>query len=169
MVLSVRGESAIPTTKPPSAMRDTVHSKPGPDIDTEAMLRLWYFATPIFALLDWGLGFTARVAAIESGLGRFFYYVACVACAVVVARWPRLSSWVALTESSVNVGLLFIATASSYFLGPDAVAAGRSPDVMTLPRLVNFLLVGGVLIYSVQRAIWDLRPGASSSAAKLRR
>lgn len=137
-------------------------------IDNGGMLQVWYWATPLFALLDWVTGFSGRVAALESASVRALYYGACVICALALWLRPRWAPVVALTESSLNIGLLLVTTASAILSAPQIVAEGGAVDLMTPARLFNFLAVGLVLLVAVQTAIAQLRAGPRGITWSLR-
>ncbi len=124
---------------------------------TDPMIRWWYLLTPVFAALDWLQGWSFRVAALEQAGFRAAYYGLLIVCTATVLLRPGSRFWVALLESALNLGLLLIVTVSVLVAAPGQVFAGSAPTVLTLGQLVNFLLVGSVLIYSINHAIWQLR------------
>jgi hypothetical protein len=60
----------------------------------DAVLRVYYFATPAFFLVDWLWGISVRASFLPSGDLRLVYYGFCAACAVVCHRRPDLTAFV---------------------------------------------------------------------------
>ena len=116
-------------------------------------------ATPVFAGLDLaGVG-ALRVAALPDFSSRAIYYLALVVLGVIMLRSPRAAPWIGMGESAVNVFLLMLSvllpiwTLQETLLGSPGAEVGGGPGaeelgILTLPRLLNVALSGGVFIWS---------------------
>src|SRR5688500_12191586 len=72
-------------------------------------LPLYHLATPVFALLDLGLGLPVRAVGLESPALRLVYYAVVFALGWVMRARPRLAPWLAMVESAGNLTLLMAA------------------------------------------------------------
>lgn len=115
---------------------------------------LYYYATPVFMLLDYVGGVSVRAAALDSMPHyKNLYYGFCILCGVGVFALPWLTPVVALLESSVN----FLMTVLAVFL-PYFRFVTETEDVLTAPlpttagfdtpHVVNILLAGGIAVLS---------------------
>ena len=94
-------------------------------VASPSVVRLYYLATPAFAVADW-LGANVRATGLAGHPEwRAGYYVACTLAGVLLHLRPRWTATVGLTEASVNVLLLVLAVMLPYF---DAVSAAASGD-----------------------------------------
>ncbi len=120
---------------------------------------LYYYATPVFILLDYFGGISVRVTVLDSmPFYKNLYYGFCILCGVGAYALPWLTPLVALLESSVN----FLMTVLAVFL-PYFRFITETEDVLTaplptmagcdVPQIVNILLSGGIAILSFHGSI----------------
>lgn len=88
---------------------------------------------------------------------RAAYYLGCLACASLISWRPSTAPWVGLAESTINFVLLIVGVWLAVVAAPAAVADGQPIQVMTPGRLINFLLVGTILIVSFNRSTAAMR------------
>jgi len=117
-----------------------------------ALLRLYYWATPLFFLADHVWGVSVRASFLPGSGSRLIYYGFCIACAVAIHRWPGSAPWVGMGESAVNLLLLVLGIMLPIYGLQDAVLDG-GPLLLPLTgaRLVNVLLTGTILIHAFHR------------------
>jgi len=117
-------------------------------------LKLYYAATPLFAVADFAFGANVRAAALAGHTGlRAGYYATCLGCAGLLSWKPAWSEAVGLVESSTNLVLLVLSVLAPYYALIEQLAAGNFPAASPItPGLVtNFLISGSVwtaLFYS---------------------
>jgi hypothetical protein len=108
------------------------------------LVRLYYLATPAFAVADW-LGANVRAVGLAGHPEwRAVYYGVCTVAGILLYTRPRWSTLVGLGEASVNVLLLILAVFVPYFDAISTVAAGGMPSGLpfTPGFLINFVLSG---------------------------
>jgi len=107
----------------------------------------YYLASPVFALLDLGLGLNIRLAALEGlTILRVGYYLVCLSLGVLAWMRPRLEPLTALGESAVNLVLLFAGMMAAYAGMLDSVLQGDLINPFTPTYVFNFGLSGGVMV-----------------------
>jgi hypothetical protein len=115
-------------------------------------LRAYYLCTPLFYLLDRATGFDIRVSMLDYTPGlKNAYYAAALACGIASALLPRLTSPIALVESSVNFIVLVTGFFGAYF--SFAVSqADRVPlaNPFTMHSVINTVISGSVLIIAIR-------------------
>ena len=115
-----------------------------------SLIKAYYWATPIFLLLDLFFGIDVRVSAfIYHPTYKVIYYLFCFACMGIVVWRPGLSVVVGLVESSINVFVLCLGMMLSVYLATDLVLEnpeGYNP--ITAGRVINFILSGGMCLTS---------------------
>ena len=83
----------------------------------------WYYAlTPLFALVDFGLGVSLRAAGIADSGWRVAYYAFAVGCWFVMRRHPRWTPLIGIGESSVSLFLLIWSVMGPIYALQQAVA-----------------------------------------------
>jgi hypothetical protein len=135
-----------------------------------SLVRLYYLATPAFAVADW-LGANVRAVGLAGHPEwRAAYYAVCTLAGALLYLRPRWSDAVGLGEASVNVLLLVLAVFVPYYDAVSAVAAGGLPPA--LPHSVwfvaNFLLSGSIWVVVFQQRLTALsgpRPPSSPTPA----
>lgn len=117
------------------------------------ILRLYYAATVIFVMLDFGLGVNVRAAFLDNAPGlRLLFYGVLFGCFALVLWQPRWSNTVGLVESVVTLAALIINMAlRSMMITHDVFAAGAGP--VTLAEVVNFLIAGGAAYVSYTQGL----------------
>ncbi len=113
-----------------------------------ALVRLYYLATPAFAVADW-LGANVRAVGLAGHPEwRGVYYAVCTLAGVLLYLRPRWSDAVGLGEASVNVLLLILAVFVPYFDAVSALATGGTPSALpySVGFVVNFLVSGAVWV-----------------------
>jgi hypothetical protein len=127
------------------------------------LVKLYYLATPAFAIADW-LGANVRAVGLaDHPQWRIGYYVVCTLAGVLLQVRPRWSGVVGLVEASSNVLLLVLAVVLPYVDAISIAAAGAVPPALpfTAGFFANFLLSGAVWVIVFQRrvvALSGLRP-----------
>ena len=114
------------------------------------LLRAYYLATPLFAVLDLGLRIPIRAAGVESVSLRLTYYAATFALGWVMTARPTLAPWLAMGESAANLTLLMAAVLVPIWSLPETLDVGTVADLPQ--RVVNLALSGSVLVYSFYRS-----------------
>ena len=121
--------------------------------------RWYYYATPLFILLDYLAGINVRVAALDSmPLYKNAYYGFCILCALCIYIFPKYSSIVALLESGINfvmmILLLFLPYAILISNTEDVLSQDWSlPQMFTAQRIVNLTLAGFVAVFAFRASI----------------
>ncbi len=109
-----------------------------------SVIKAYYWATPIFLLLDLLFGIDVRVSAfIYHPFYKFVYYLFCFVCMAIIIWKPGLSAGVGLFESSINIVILSTGMMLSVYLG-----------TITIQHVVNFVLSGGICLTSFYRCVW---------------
>lgn len=119
-----------------------------------SLVTLYYWATPLFALLDLGGGVNLRLAGLEGHPGyRGAYYLLCAACAVAVWRRPGWAPGIGLVEGATTIALLILGVMVPIVTLPATLEAGGPAAVAAnLPEaVVNLLLSGTVWIATLYR------------------
>jgi hypothetical protein len=122
-------------------------------------LKIYYAATPLFALADWGLGANVRAVALAGFPGlRTAYYGLCFGCAFLLHVRPGWANPVALAESSGNILLLVLSIMLPYYGMIETLAAGGSvaASPITSALVANFLVSGSVwsIAFYARQAAW---------------
>jgi hypothetical protein len=106
------------------------------------LLRWYYFATPVFWLLDVVWHVRVRVAFLDDfPAGRNLYYALCCAIGIVAAAAPRYTRQLAFLESATNLGLLVLSVGVWYVRMLDwAAGPGVAVPVLSPWQLVNFVI-----------------------------
>lgn len=113
---------------------------------------LYYYATPVFVLLDYFGGVNVRVAVLDSmPFYKNLYYGFCVLCGVGVFALPWLAPVVALLESSVNILMMVLAVFLPYLrfiTETEDVLNAPLPAVAGIdgPHIANLLLAGSMAV-----------------------
>jgi hypothetical protein len=114
------------------------------------LIRWYYWATPIFLLLDVRYGVDIRIPFLDALPGAAgAYYTLAFVCAGLVTVRPRWTCLVGYTESTLNVALLIVTTWAAYFAVIDS-AAGDGPlaNPFTAEKAVSLALSALVFVAS---------------------
>jgi hypothetical protein len=120
-----------------------------------SVIKAYYWTTPIFLLLDLLFGIDIRVSAfIHHPSYKFLYYVFCFACMALMVWKPGLSAAVGLFESSINIVILCSGMMLSVYLAGDLIVEGTEGySGVTVQRVINFILSGGICLSSFYRCV----------------
>jgi len=121
------------------------------------LIQLYYLCTPLFFMVDAGLGLELRAGFLDEAGGRYGWYALCFGLGLVVWWWPVAAPGVALLESALNFMLLCVAVLAPVFqFSPEAMdTAGQIG--LSGQRLAAFVLVGTACIVSFHLALRQLR------------
>ncbi len=121
--------------------------------------RWYYYATPLFILLDYLAGINVRVSALDAmPLYKYAYYGFCILCALCIYISPKYSPIVALLESGINflmiIFLLFLPYAILISNTEDVLSQDWSfPQMFTAQRIVNLAFAGFVAVFAFRASI----------------
>jgi len=121
--------------------------------------RWYYYATPLFILLDYLLGINVRVSALDSmPFYKYAYYGFCILCALCIYISPRYSPIVALFESTINVIMMALLLFIPYvllFSDTENMLSTDSPVVQmfTPQRIVNLGFAGFIAVFAFRASI----------------
>jgi hypothetical protein len=124
--------------------------------------RWYYYATPLFILLDYLAGINVRVAALDSmPLYKNAYYGLCILCALCIYIFPRYSPIVALFESTINVIMTILLLFIPYallFSDTEDIFRADSPlaQMFTAQRIANLGFAGFVAVFAFRASIGKL-------------
>ncbi|MHB1192311.1 MAG: hypothetical protein ACYC6F_04615 [Longimicrobiales bacterium] len=127
----------------------------------------YLLATPLFAVLDLGLGLPVRVATILPESGRLAYYAGIFALGLLCRARPMATPWVGMLESASNLTLLLLSILLPIWSFPLASAGDAPVQIGLTPAgAANALLSGVALVASFHRheaaALGRLGSGRSS-------
>ena len=120
------------------------------------VLQLYYAATIVFLMLDYGAGLNVRIAGLE-GLPQLKagYYLVMFACLGLTLLRPAWSTAVGVVESLATlVTLIFSVALRSLFPTAQMLETGAGP--LGVPEMVNFVIVGSIAWYAWQRGLAQL-------------
>ena len=129
--------------------------------------RWYYYATPLFILLDYFAGINVRVSALDAmPFYKYAYYGFCILCGVFIFILPRYSPFVALLESGINFLMMILLLFLPYvrcIMQEDIIGEGWQNVVVLNPEhLFNILIAGVVAVFafraSIQRVKADFAP-----------
>ncbi|MDH4240355.1 MAG: hypothetical protein OEW48_12405 [Phycisphaerae bacterium] len=119
----------------------------------------YYYATPLFILLDYFAGINVRVSALDSmPFYKYAYYGFCILCALCIYISPRYSPIVALFESTINVIMMALLLFIPYvllFSDTEDMLSTDSPvaQMFTPQRIVNLGFAGFVAVFAFRASI----------------
>lgn len=133
--------------------------------DASRILLLYYGATIVFLLLDYGLGFNIRVAFLQPYPEvRLAYYGVCLACLGLMLWRPAWTVLISAFESIVTLSALIIGMGMRTLLVSDRMLETGS-GVITMPEIYNFLISGGVAYIAWIKGINRLKDENSKNSA----
>ena len=115
----------------------------------DQLLRVYYLATPLFAVLDFGLATPIRAVGLESPGLRLAYYAGTFLVGLVMAARPSLTPWLAMGESAANLTLLMASVLVPVWSLSETLDASVIADLPE--RVTNLAVSGSVLVYSFYR------------------
>lgn len=119
-------------------------------------LTLYYAATILFLLLDYGLGVNVRLAFLDPLPGlRAAWYGFCLAC--LVAMWWR-PSWSAAIGAVESLGTLIalILSMGVRVMVPNSAIVAENVGFVTIEEVFNFLIAGFAAYFAFVRGLWHL-------------
>ena len=119
--------------------------------------RWYYYATPLFILLDYLGGINVRVSALDSlPFYKNAYYGLCIVCALGIYIFPKYSAVVALLESIINFLMVILLLLLPY------VQFAKQEDILStdwglvsgfsIPRVMNLLIAGSIAALVIQKS-----------------
>ena len=120
------------------------------------VLQLYYAATIVFVILDYGAGLNVRIAGLE-GLPQLKagYYLVMFACLGLTLWRPAWSTAIGVVESLATlVTLIFSVALRSLVPTGQMLETGSGP--LGVPDLVNFVIAGSIAWYAWQRGLVQL-------------
>ena len=121
--------------------------------DSRRLLLVYYAATALFLLLDYGLNINVRLAFLEAyPLWRGAYYVFCFSCLSLMFWRPALTEIVGAFESLLTlVALILNIAIRSMVITDEMIETGRG--AVTTPEIINFILSGSIAYYAWSRGV----------------
>ena len=127
-----------------------------PNAGPRRVLQLYYAATIVFLVLDYGLGVNVRIAGLQGFPQlRAGYYLAIFACFGLVVWRPAWSTAIGVIESLATlVTLIFSVALRSMFVGDQMLESGAG--FLGMAELMNFLISGSIAWFAWQRGMTQL-------------
>ncbi len=117
-----------------------------------SLIKWFYWLTPLFFLLDFAFGWDMRVAGLEQTDHKILYYLFIAAIALIQWWKPSLEAVTALVDCAINYAILIIATYTKYLGILVGAADGEVASPITVQEVLNFVLVGSMMIISFRKA-----------------
>jgi hypothetical protein len=129
----------------------------------------YYYATPLFILLDYFAGINVRVSALDAmPFYKYAYYGFCILCGLCMYISPRYSPIIALLESAINYVLMILLLLRPYIhflMQEDIIGQGwQNVEALTAQNIINLALAALVAAYAFRASIHRL--AADFTAAK---
>ncbi len=122
----------------------------------ELVLSIFYYATPVFILTDYVLGFNVRISGLQQfGNYKIIYYVFCLVCAFVVYKSEGYSILVGFIESIINLVILFVGFLLPYFTYTSLLTDGSANELRFYDSkmIINFMISGFIFIFTFQNSL----------------
>ena len=120
---------------------------------TPGVLRLYYWATLVFVLLDYAFGINVRLAFLENWPGwRALYYLALLGCLALMLWRPSFSTLIGTVESLLTLTALILSMGVRVYSTTELVLT-TGQGFITMPEIVNFMLAGFVAYFSWWRGM----------------
>jgi hypothetical protein len=128
----------------------------------------YYYATPLFILLDYLAGINVRIAALDAmPLYKNLYYGFCILCAVCIYIFPRYSPVVALLESAINYMLMILLLIMPYIrclMEEDILGQGwQTVEALNAEHILNLTFAGIVAVLAFRASIDRLHADFASA------
>jgi hypothetical protein len=129
----------------------------------------YYYATPLFILLDYLAGINVRVSALDTmPLHKNAYYGFCILCGICMYIFPRFSPVVTLLESAINYMLMILLLLRPYIrclLQEDIIGEGwQNVEALNPQHITNLVLAALVAALALKASLNKLQ--ADFAAAK---
>ena len=129
---------------------------PGSPIDSRRLLSLYYAATVVFLLLDYGFSVNVRVAALEAYPGiRAGYYLVIFACFGLMIWRPSWATAIGVVESLATLVALILNMALRSMIVTDQMLE-TGVGFITTAEIINFMISGSIAWISWQRGMTAL-------------
>ena len=127
-----------------------------PDGVPRRVLQLYYAATIVFLVLDYGFGVNVRIAGLQGFPAlRAGYYVVLFACLGLLLWRPAWSTAVGVIESLATlVTLIFSVALRSMLVSDQMLETGAG--FLSMAELLNFLIAGSIAWLAWQRGMTRL-------------
>lgn len=120
-------------------------------------IALYYAATILFVLIDYGLGINLRIAFLEPYPNmRLAYYAVCFACLALMLWKPRWAALIGGIESLIALSALIISMMLRVMIVNDEMLEQGSGFV-TIEEIFNYLIVGSIAYMSYLRGFRSLK------------
>jgi hypothetical protein len=124
--------------------------------------RWYYYATPLFILLDYLAGINVRVSALDAmPLYKYAYYGFCILCALCIYISPKYSPVVALFESAINYVLMILLLLMPYvrcIMQEDIIGEGwQNVEALNPQHITNLALAALVAVLAFRASINKLQ------------
>lgn len=129
---------------------------PGVPMSALRIIRGYYFATPVFLVVEIVTGLELRVSEYIGSPGwRVAYYGFCFLCMAAIVLRPKISVAIGLIECSTNLIVLFVGTARAWMFPladspPVELEVAWRGNPITPTSIASFLLTGSMLILSLR-------------------
>ena len=128
----------------------------------------YYYATPLFILLDYVAGINIRVAALDAmPLYKNLYYGFCILCALCIYIFPKYSPIVALLESAINYVLMILLLVMPYIrciMQEDILGQGwQTVEALNAEHILNLTFAGIVAVLAFRASIGRLHEDFTSA------
>ena len=108
----------------------------------DRILPIYYAATLVFLLLDYGAGLNVRIAFLEPWpVARAGYYGVCFACLALMIWRPAWTTLIGTFESLVTMIALIFSVALRVMIPNDAIFA-ENVEILTSSQVINFIISG---------------------------
>lgn len=105
--------------------------------------RIYYLATAVFLLLDFGFGVNVRVAFLEQWpVWRLGYYLVCFGCLALIVWRPALATLVTTVESLVTLSALILHMGVRVMTLSTGVFELGESALIHFEEIVNFVIAG---------------------------
>ncbi len=123
----------------------------------DRILPLYYAATALFLLLDYGFGLNVRIAFLDAlPAARMAYYGICFACLGLMIWRPAWTTFIGTFESLVTLIALIFGMAVRVMIPNDAIFE-ENATIITYQEVVNFVIAGGVAYLAWIRGLKELQ------------
>jgi hypothetical protein len=116
------------------------------------LLKWFYLASPVFFLIDIGLGWDIRISFLDhSPTWKAAYYLFCFSIGIMMWRWSMLEPILGIIEGGVNMLLLTLSVLLPYYQAIDAISSGEQiTNPLNSGSIINYILTGIFLMISMQ-------------------
>ncbi len=120
-------------------------------------ITLYYAATILFVLLDFGLGINIRAAFLEPfPSARVAYYMFCYGCLALMLWRPAWALVIGVAESLAAIIALTLSMGTRVLVAT-AEMLDNGREFVTMEEVVNYIIVGGIAYVGYIRGIQLLK------------